>query len=382
MQSSFRLGVGLRQAADTRAEFRVVFLIGLVDGRFPLRGRPDRLSLPPVLASGTPVEEAPWAEERRLCFVAMTRARDELILSHALESAGGRTRRPSPFIAEALDRPASVPVATVPDLGAFLEPPVVGRAAIAPVPAPVQGSLTLSHSQVDDYLSCPLKYRLRHVLRVPTPAHHALVLGNALHQAVAAWHLGRLRGRPLDEAGILEAFSAHWSSEGFLSRDHEEARFAAGQAALRRFVSAGVDPARETLAVERSFQVRLGGDIVRGRYDRVDTTPGGAIITDYKSSDVRDQRKADERARDSLQLQVYALAWEAETGELPREMELHFLDSGVVGRVKPDAKRLDRARRILGQAADGIRSGDFPARPDMVGCGYCPYREICPSSAA
>ena len=65
------------------------------------------------------------------------------------------------------------------------------------------------------------------------------------------------------------------------------------------------------------------------------------------------RRKADERARESLQLQVYALAWEAETGELPRSMELHFLDSGVVGRVLPDAKRLDRARRILAQAADG-----------------------------
>ena len=64
-------------------EFRIVFLVGLVEGRFPLRGRPDRLSLPSVLRGTTAAEEAPWAEERRLCFVAMTRARDELILSHA-----------------------------------------------------------------------------------------------------------------------------------------------------------------------------------------------------------------------------------------------------------------------------------------------------------
>ena len=98
------------------------------------------------------------------------------------------------------------------------------------------------------------------------------------------------------------------------------------------------DPARSTVAVERSFQVRLGTDVVRGRYDRVDTTADGAIITDYKSSDVRDQQRADERARESLQLQVYALAWEAETGQLPAHMELHFLDSGVVGRVRPGAE--------------------------------------------
>ena len=80
-------------------EFRVVFVLGLVEGRFPMRGRPDRLSLPPVLRGAVVPEEAPWAEERRLCFVAMTRARDELILSHSTESAGGRRvdhRRSSP----------------------------------------------------------------------------------------------------------------------------------------------------------------------------------------------------------------------------------------------------------------------------------------------
>ncbi len=363
-------------------EFRVVFLVGLVEGRFPLRGRADRLALPDALRRVAPVDESPWAEERRLCFVAMTRARDELVLSHAVESAAGRARRPSPFIAEALDRPPSIPATSIPDLAAFLAPPVTGVVPAMGTPAVPAGSLTLSHSQVDDYLTCPLKYRLRHIARVPTPPHHALVLGNALHQAVAAWHLGRLRGRPLDTDGILAAFAAHWSSEGFLSRHHEEARYQAGQDALRRFVAAGVDPDRETVAVERSFQVRLGSDVVRGRYDRVDMTADGAIITDYKSSDVRDQSRADERARESLQLQVYALAWEAETGELPQRMELHFLDSGVVGHVLPDPKRLDRARRILGQAADGIRAGTFPARPDLVSCGYCPYREICPSSAA
>ena len=76
-------------------------------------------------------------------------------------------------------------------------------------------------------------------------------------------------------------------------------------------------------------------------------------------------------------------AWEAETGVLPARMELHFLDSGVVGQVLPEP-RASRSERvgILAQAADGIRSGHFPAKPDMVGCGYCPYREICPSSAA
>jgi CRISPR/Cas system-associated exonuclease Cas4 (RecB family) len=105
-------------------------------------------------------------------------------------------------------------------------------------------------------------------------------------------------------------------------------------------------------------------------------------ITDYKSSDVRDPVKARQRARDSLQLQIYAMGYEAMTGRLPDEVALHFLESGLVGRVPMDRKRLARARERIGQAAAGIRSRDYTPRPDYLACGYCPFRDICPSSAA
>jgi DNA helicase-2/ATP-dependent DNA helicase PcrA len=256
-------------------------------------------------------------------------------------------------------------------------------------PAPVtpagvrQRPLTLSFSQVDDYLTCPLKYRLRHVTRVPTPPHHALVLGNALHQSVAAFHQARMRGTTMTPEALLEVFATHWSSEGFLSRHHEEARYASGRAALERFHAEQVsrDPGA-TVAVERPFSVRIGADVVRGRYDRLDEGPDGVVVTDYKSSDVREKKKADARARDSLQLQVYALAHQAETGRLPAAVQLHFLETGVVGRAVPDAARLEKAGQRIGQAAAGIRAGDFAARPDYLACGYCPYRAVCPDAAA
>ena len=66
-------------------------------------------------------------------------------------------------------------------------------------------------------------------------------------------------------------------------------------------------------AVEASFSVTLDGDRCVARYDRVDAGPDGVIITDYKSGDVPDVRRARQRARDSLQLALYALAHQAET---------------------------------------------------------------------
>jgi DNA helicase-2/ATP-dependent DNA helicase PcrA len=105
-------------------------------------------------------------------------------------------------------------------------------------------------------------------------------------------------------------------------------------------------------------------------------------ITDYKSSDVRDPVRARERARDSLQLQIYAMAYQPETGRLPDALQLWFLESGLVGRVEPEEKRLDKARESIRQAAVGIRARRYEATPDYMSCGYCAFRDVCPASAA
>ncbi len=363
-------------------EFSLVYLVGAADGRFPVRARPDVLSLPPALTGhpGAGDPDLHRAEERRLFYVAVTRARDELIISHAAAGReGGRSRRPSPFIAEALGHE----VESQPGEASLRALEVATEATITPSVAskPRAGSpLELSFSQIDDYLTCPLKYRLRHQVRVPTPAHHALIFGNALHQAVAVGNAQRMRGESVDPRRLEETLEAHWRSEGFLSQEHEAARFASGAAALARFAQESTRAEDRIVAVEQSFSVRIGRDRVRGRYDAVRQTGEDVIITDYKSGDMRDPARARQRARTSLQLQLYALAWEADHGQGPSSVELHFLESGVVGQVTPTVRQLDGARKKVAKAASGIRSGEFEATPGYPACDWCPYRRICPAA--
>ncbi|HYI21181.1 MAG TPA: ATP-dependent DNA helicase [Candidatus Limnocylindrales bacterium] len=369
-------------------EFRVVYVVGLSDGRFPARGRPAGLTLPwgEIRGDLDDQTEEQLDEERRLCFVAMTRARDELWLSHHSSGRGGRgSRRASQFIAEALD--------VVPQSSAAPANPMERIEIAAPSPTPPASPAepakrspsakpTFSFSQLEDYLECPERYRLRHVVGVPSPPHHALSYGRAMHEAVAYFHLEAGRGQAPSEEELLGAFDRAWRSEGFLSREHEDARYKAGRIALLSFRTAQLaDPAR-VVAVERPFEFDLDGVRIRGRMDRVDDGPNGKVIVDYKSSNVTEQRKADEKARNSLQLQVYAMAQEATSGELPTELQLHFLDSGVVGRTQPSADRLERTRTKIGAALEGIAGEAFPAKPNAIACGYCPFRQICASSAA
>lgn len=364
-------------------EFRVVYLTGLTDGRFPSRARPPAIDLPwnEIKGSSEPDGDR-LDEERRLAFVAMTRARDELWLTYHLAGVEARgRRRPSPFLSAAVDSPEPVSNERV-------EPLLQLRAYADALPAqtPPQSApsapTTFSFSELETYLDCPERYRLRHVVGLPSARHHALTYGSAMHVAVAAFHLAQKRGVIMSDEELAQAFQNAWSPEGFLSREHEEARFQAGLGGLRRFRLDAIHSADTVVAVERPFVYQLEDLAIRGRMDRVDETPGGAVVVDYKSSAVSEQAKADEKARNSLQLQVYAMAHEAETGRPPAEVRLHFLDTGVVGSARPDPARLDKARTKLRAAARGVRDGDFGARPSNVTCGYCPFRQICVSSAA
>ena len=402
-------------------EFPSVFMVGLVDGRFPAAGRRDPLAIPATLLSGGGLEgDVHLREERRLFYVGMTRARDELILSHAADYGGRRARRVSPFVLESLDLPdvdAANPAGSrrpAERLAGFASP----VAPAEPVRRPTGEPLSLSFGQVDDYLTCPLRYKYGHVVRVPVAPHHALVYGSALHRAVQEFHRRQARGEIMTEAQLEAAFEGAWTSEGFLTREHEEARLAAGRAALLRFRAEQLLPGSVVPTyVERDFSFTLGGDRMRGRWDRVDVEPLEAeadavgprspaeptslgpssadvveptlpllprervTITDYKSSDVRDPAKARQRARESLQLTIYAMGYEAMTGRLPDAVQLHYLETGVVGRSTVDAKRLARGREQIERAAAGIRGRAFEPTPGVLACTYCPYRDICPASA-
>ena len=91
---------------------------------------------------------------------------------------------------------------------------------------------------------------------------------------------------------------------------------------------------------------------------------------------------AEERAAESLQLQIYALAWREMLGRLPARVELRFLESGVTGGHTPTAEDAEAALAAVRAAAVGIRARRFAATPSYQACRYCAYSQICPYTAS
>ena len=365
-------------------EWPIVFMVDCVQNKFPSTRRSDPLEIPPELIKDLlPTGDFHEQEERRLFYVGMTRAKERLYLTSAEDMGGKRKWKVSQFVLEALDLPkdAARPfrAQAIEELRRQAPAPELAGLGLAPIPD--EEPLAVSHRQVDDYQTCPLKYQFIHILRIPLRQHHSVVYGNALHKAVEFYLRRRAAGNYTSLEDFLLAFDNAWRNEGFLTREHEEQRKRGGIAALTRFYHEEEASGQKPTDVEREFGFTLGLDRVRGRFDRVDETPDGLVIVDYKSSDVTDQKKADQRAKESLQLKIYALAQYEMTGRLPARVELRFLESGLVGRHTPTDQDLAKAREAIAEAARGIRRREFEATPEYQACRYCPYNQICPSTA-
>ena len=365
-------------------EFGTVFLVGLVEDRFPGREQRERIPVPDgLLKESLPGKGNYVQEERRLFYVAMTRARKELYLTWARDFGLKRPKKVSPFLLEALDVPKMpedvLKASVLEEIRRYAQ---TEKRPKAPAPVRSPAVLHLSHARVEDYLACPLKYRFRHLMRVPVLPHHTLVFGRVLHATIHSYLKQKMRGKPVTEQDVIGEYGRNWVNEGFLSREHEELRKAAGERALRLFCrreeSAGGLPA----FLERPFRWQEGGLRFSGRFDRVDFEGPGAVVIDFKSADVPTQKEADRRTADSLQMDVYALSFLKTEGLLPVETRLHFLESDIVGRAVKGEKELRRAGEKIREAAEGIRAGDFTARPDWHTCNYCEFKTICPSSFA
>jgi ATP-dependent DNA helicase UvrD/PcrA len=365
-------------------EWPVVFMVNCVQNKFPSTRRSEPLEMPAALIKDTlPTGDFHAQEERRLFYVGMTRARDLIYFTSAEDMGGTRRWKVSQFVLEALDLPkeAARPVRAraIEELIRHAPPPE-GQAGVFE-PLPPDADLAVSHHQVDDYRTCPLKYQYVHLLRIPLWQHHTIVYGSALHTAVEYYLLRRAVGNYTSLEAFLDAFEKAWRNEGFLTREHEEQRKRAGIEALTRFYHEEEASGTKPAAVEQEFAFALGPTRVRGRFDRVDEEPEGTIIVDYKSSDVTEQKAADRRARQSLQLKMYALAHRYATGELPARVELRFLESGLTGRHVPTEADLAEAETAILEAAAGIRARRFGATPGYQTCRYCAYNQICPSTA-
>ncbi|MCD6421925.1 ATP-dependent helicase, partial [bacterium] len=357
-------------------EFEVVFMPALTADYLPTPHRRESLEIPDefiheILPEGDYHEQ----EERRLFYVGLTRAKRYLFLSYALDYGGKRLKKPSPFLYEALGAKA-LKKAEQTRLSKLQQIELFSTEARELRLLKPSGPLALSYKVIDDYETCPLKYKFVKILRVPVLQSFAVAFGASIHHTLEEYYKKLLSGEKLSLKELLELFEQKWRAEGYLHRKHEKEAFRQGKKALENFFKSPFAKIKP-LATEQPFSVKVGEDLVSGRFDIVLPGEKGVKIFDFKTGLV-DRQRAENQVRSSLQLKIYTWAYHKIHGKLPEKVGLFFVNSNLYVELAPTERYFSRIEEKIKRVAEGIRKRQFDPTPSRFACTYCAYRETCP----
>ncbi|MBI5466421.1 MAG: UvrD-helicase domain-containing protein [Candidatus Kerfeldbacteria bacterium] len=319
-------------------EWRYVFLVQLVDRKFPSTERREPIELPRELIKEVlPEGDVHLQEERRLFYVGLTRARDGVFLTRARDYFGKTTRKPSRFLyelgfvkEEEFKAPAAkTRVLAVPEI-------VVTKEAHYPLPE------SFSFSSISSFKKCPLEYKYVHLLKLPMPGSAALSFGSTMHKTleqflrlwasqshivqtdlfsgvkaetgtVGAPHRATKGGSgaganlPAFEQ-LTKLYQDSWLDDWYDNPSQKkEYRDNHGPKQLKSFYEEFKAHQPKVKYLEQFFKLAFGPYKFVGKMDRLDEVKGGASIIDYKTgmSAAKSLEKVD---RD--QLIIYQLAAE------------------------------------------------------------------------
>ncbi|MEK7108120.1 MAG: PD-(D/E)XK nuclease family protein, partial [Patescibacteria group bacterium] len=354
-------------------EFRFVFLVNLVDRRFPSARRGDPIPLPEGLMEGN-ADLDHLAEERRLCYVGLTRARERVFLTSADSYGGARKKKPSLFLSElGFDAPAALLPSTEPSyLSQRAVDHVVGLTA--PITTPAQFSFT----QLTAYDHCPLQYKYAHVYKIPVFGSGSQSFGKTTHATLQRFFEEWMMASPVSLDRLLELYRASWIDEWYGTPERKEAYRAQGEEMLRAY-HATLDPhPPRPLFLERGFTVKVGDMVIKGRVDRIDRCDDGVEIIDYKTGTPKTQKTL--TAIDRMQMLLYALAAREVFMLEPKQLTFLYLMDGSRVSFEPKEKDLERLREQLRKTIGAIREQKFDQKPGPA-CRQCDFRSICPFRA-
>jgi DNA helicase-2/ATP-dependent DNA helicase PcrA len=342
-------------------EWQAVFVASLTKNRFPTSksGRPQNWLVPRDRFNAARYEGGDH-DERRLFYVAMTRARDWLSLSRHAAVTKNRVA-PSPYWSEHKDLDVDPAEILLPSHAAGI--------------AESDDPITVTYSEMSAFLACGQAYRLRNLIGFQPRLAPELGYGKAVH------HVLRTIAETTRTSGAIPSKSELTQildDSFFLPTANKAAHRQLKEAATRliaAYTTSHSDDLFRIWETERPFELHLDGVTVAGRADVILDKEGGVetglAILDYKTS-------TSQVSEHELQLQVYVDAGRREGLDV-RGAYVHDLKAGNRSPVPIDPSAIATAEAAISAAAERLRVRDFTPAPGS-GCRTCEVRSVCSSA--
>jgi DNA helicase-2/ATP-dependent DNA helicase PcrA len=386
-------------------EFEHVFVMRLSQRSFPSDKRRPVLEFPAeLMKEARPQGDFQIQEERRLFYVALTRARTQLALTTVVSAKS----KASVFLEDFLSNPqvrASDVAESAPKINLPAEHLTVGGQPANPAspalidPArqdsrawsrialwalnyhpPLPEPLELSATSVDTYQTCPLKFSFEKGWGLRGGPAAAMTFGNLMHTTVQQFVAGLRKGLPMPIEELEAIYRREWPAGAYRDDYQEEEYRKAGEEQLRAFHARYVALQPRVLAQEKRFELPVSRDLViSGRIDQINRLADDASgknlveVVDYKTGSAKSQKHVDK----NLQLSIYALAVRDAFELDPVRLVLWYLRTGERVETCRDDADLEDARQKVMEIAAQIRAGQFAPRPGFH-CRNCEFQPLCP----
>lgn len=353
-------------------EWDTVYIVDCTESSFPLRAHGASLKVPMELLANPTEADEHMAEERRLMYVAVTRARQEIIMSYADRHGSSTPRKPSRFLNELLGRePNETAEEETGQTSLELFSPRATATTIQLPTSMLQNDrFVLSVSQIECWLRCPQDFYYKYVLSMPLPPAPQLVYGSLIHGVIERIHRGRMIGAAPTLAQLTQDVVSNLPQAGYDSKRSRERAHAQAVKTVKlvyeRFMQDELP-----IETELPFKLELSGLplTIRGRIDAVYSLSNGVEIRDFKTgTSVRTVEQAKSRVSASQQLTLYALAWRELRGEMPTKLSLDFVETSQAYGIKKQPKSLETLHAKLSQMIQDLQAGIYPAGRDHSRC--------------
>lgn len=377
-------------------EFKYVFLVDLVERRFPSDSRSEKIPVHQSLIKEKMAENDNFhiEEERRLFYVALTRAKQGLFLSSAKDFGGAREKRPSAFIKESglelleIEKIDFANLEFLKDMKVLTEEkPKLEKKDDYKLPA------HFSFSQFAAFDSCPLQYKYMHILKIPSADDKpSLVFGRVIHDTLYNFMLPLIANNNLQadlfskkkkvdiksmltEEKLLAWYKKFWKNEGYGSEKKRDEYFKKGHDLLLKFLQDLLSSDLPNVYfLEKDFRFKFKDFFIKGKIDRIDKLGEGSFeIIDYKTGSAKDKLETGEKR----QLILYKMVAEASFGIKVDKLSYYYLEDGQKMSFVAKDKDLEGMEEWLLQSITKIQKKQFLPKPSPYTCPFCDFKGIC-----
>jgi DNA helicase-2/ATP-dependent DNA helicase PcrA len=226
---------------------------------------------------------------------------------------------------------------------------------------------------------CPLHYKAKVILNIPTPKSPVQSFGISMHNTLYNFYKQVRESRTPTLTEFKEMLKKEWLSEGYENKKQERERYQQALKILKSFYKSEGNPFVKPLGIELKFSFVLKNGVkVSGKIDRVDQKGKGIEIIDYKTGE--DNPKASQAHE--LQLAMYALAAtkikDAVLNRKPEDitLTLHFLEGNTKKSMTFTREDLQKFEDELLEKIKEIENSDFKCSGNVL-CLNCEYKMLC-----